>query len=72
MRLCYADEHISTELTGGSAFLIACWTTCLDGATQLEDHHGARQTSGEVPTHTSPSADRENMNTRGMTETPRT
>ena len=37
MRLCYADEHISTELTGGSAFLIACWTTCLDGATQLAD-----------------------------------
>ena len=64
MRLCYADEHISTELTECSAFLIACWTICLDGATQLEDHHGARQTNGEVPTHTSPSADPETTNTR--------
>ena len=71
VRLCYADEHISTELTGGSAFLTACWTTCLDGATQLADHHGARQTSDEVPTRTSPSADPETTNTRNTTKTPR-
>ena len=72
MRLCCADGRTSTEPIGSTVSLIGCWTICRDGVAEMEDPHNAHQTHVEVPTHTSPNADREITNTHGMTETSRT
>ena len=56
MKPCYADGHISTGLIACLAFLIACWTICLGGGTQLVVHHDALWTRGAVPIRMLPNA----------------